>query len=46
MTKVTESTDGHSCMTYDDECICETCECDVSGYPKCKTCNKYKGMML
>lgn len=44
--KNTSSLDGHVCKTYDDECICETCECDVSGYPKCKTCNKNKGMML
>ena len=37
---------AHYCKTYDGECICETCECDVMGRPVCKTCKEFKGMML
>lgn len=42
----TELNNNHSCDTYDDECICKTCEIDVTGYPQCKSCNRDKGMML
>ena len=46
MGKMTNVKDGHSCQIYSDECICETCESDVNGYPTCKTCKKDKGMMV
>lgn len=36
----------HYCKTYDDECICEICECDITARPFCKTCKEFKGMML
>lgn len=43
---MTDELDCHECNIYSDECICGTCECDVKGYPKCKTCGKDKGMMV